>query len=118
MSPNLPAYTVRDDGSRVTIRFVVKELTDAFLEECGDDLTRLADECGTRHLHLDLGEVDYLSSTALGKIVGMHKRVARSGGKFSVGNVNDFPYEVLCVTRLNTILDVRRKRAAKDSVPA
>lgn len=114
MSPH--PFSVREDGSRVTVRFTTKELSDEVIGDIGDDLTRLAERFESGHLHFDLAEVDYVSSAALGKIVALHKRLARAGGRLSLGNVNDFPFEVFYVTRLHTILDIRRKRAAKQSL--
>jgi anti-anti-sigma factor len=118
MSPHTFRVTLHEDGSRITVRFQVKELSDAFINEVGDDLTRLADAHPSAHFLFDLSDIDYVSSAALGKFVALHKRLGRGGGKLTLRNVEDFPYEVFCVTRLHTILDIRRKSAVHRAVSA
>ncbi len=74
----------------------------------GERLLRLADELGPRGLHLDLAAVRFLSSTGLGKLVGLHHRVAARGGRLTLTRVSPLVYEVFEITRLVRLLDVHR----------
>ena len=61
-------------------------------------------------LVLDLSGVDYLSSAALGAIVGLYKRVTQSGGQLRLCGVNDQITELFQVMRLDTVLSLSGDR--------
>jgi anti-sigma B factor antagonist len=56
---------------------------------------------------MDLGNVTYLNSSALGLLLRLHKRLRDRGGRLVVSNLAPQVYEVFEVTRLNTLLDIR-----------
>jgi anti-anti-sigma factor len=72
-----------------------------------DQLVALAEEPGQRPLLVDFGNVDYISSTALGMLVNLHKQLLGAGRRLTVYNVRPQVYEVFAVTRLNCYLDLR-----------
>ena len=74
----------------------------------GHELFRLVEGVARPRLRLDLGQVTFLTSTVLGKLVGLHKRVRAAGGELVLLNVAGGVYEVFAVTRLDQVLDVRR----------
>ena len=65
-------------------------------------------ESASPALVLDLGEVNDLTASGLGQLVSLHKRLRISGGHLMLCNVGEWAYEVLEVTRLVDLLDVRR----------
>jgi anti-sigma B factor antagonist len=75
-------------------------------------LGRLVDGLSQPDLVVDLQDVRYLTSTALGKLVALHKRVKAAGGRLTLMGVGDHVYEVFRVTRLHEILDVRPRLAS------
>jgi anti-anti-sigma factor len=80
--------------------------------------TRLFDLVAKRpaqDLRLDLGRVEHLSSTGLALLVSLHKRVLAGGGRLWLDNVRRSLYELLALTRLTTVLDVRRQAGDSDS---
>ena len=66
-------------------------------------------------LHVDLSAVDSLSSAGLGLLVSLHRRLVRSQGRLVVANAADHVLELLQLTRLDTLLDVRFEHAAQAS---
>ncbi len=90
------------------VKVVARELGEANARAFGEAVFGLADELGPPRLLLDLGEVTYLTSTALGTLVSLHKRVRAADGELVVANVTAPVYEVFRVTRLHQFLDVRR----------
>jgi anti-anti-sigma factor len=72
-----------------------------------DQLLALAEEPGEADLHLDFGNVGYVSSTALGTLVTLHKKLAARGRHLTVRNLSPQVHEVFAVTRLNKLLDLR-----------
>jgi anti-anti-sigma factor len=68
-------------------------------------------------LWLDLARVRFLTSTVLGQLVGLHRRVRAAGGELTLLNVAGDVYEVFVVTRLHQLLDVRRLTRARPRSP-
>ena len=60
---------------------------------------------------LDFGAVEYIESRELGALVVLNRKVRDAGGRLALVNVRPFVAGVLEVTRLDTILDVRRAAA-------
>jgi anti-anti-sigma factor len=96
-----------EEVTRVTL--ATRELGEVNLQAIGEELFAIADRLSHHgRLELDLGEVRYLTSTALGKLLGLHKRVRDRGGRLVIANVTDLVHEIFEVTQLHRILDVRR----------
>ncbi|MCI0684378.1 MAG: STAS domain-containing protein [Gemmataceae bacterium] len=83
------------------------------IQDIGPELDRLVQENAGGRLDLDLDRVEYVTGAGLGKIVVMNRRVKAAGGQFSLRNVNDFADEILRITRLDRLIDVRRKLPTK-----
>lgn len=98
----------RTTGTHTVIRLAEPKLDETNVQRVGADLTALiAAPAGPAELHLDLGAVAYLSSVALGTLVGLHTRAARAGRRLVLTNVQPFVREVIAVTRLDRVLEVR-----------
>ena len=98
-------------GDAVVARIAEKAFYEENVNLIGERLFRLADGLGPRALHVDLAAVRFLSTTGLNMLWALHKRVAASGGRFSVIQVSPLVYEVFKVTQLNTLLDVHKAGA-------
>jgi anti-anti-sigma factor len=109
-------FDVEVDGSVTVVKFTEQYLNDSNIQQIGSDLAAIADQLKAGELHLDFSAVTYLSSIVLGKLLALHQRVTREGGRFVLTNV-DALYDVFNVARLNTLLDLRRKEAG-DTPPA
>ena len=57
-------------------------------------------------LRLDLGAVRFLTSTALGKFVSLHRHVKAAGGRLVLTNVTDLVREIFEVSRLDQVLNL------------
>ncbi len=94
------------------IRLTARSLDDITTAGFGDQVFSLVNQLGEgRVVHLDLGNVRSLNTTGIAKILGLFRHVRARGGRLTLVNVQPFVYEVLEVTRLHTLLDVRRKEA-------
>jgi anti-anti-sigma factor len=96
--------------AKVTARWLGEAEADALGEELS--------ELGQGELQLDLGDVEYLSSMGLGTLVALHKRLRAAGGCLSLRNVGPALHEVLALTRLTDLLDVRLKAGEGDGALA
>jgi anti-anti-sigma factor len=98
---------VRAEGNDTVVRLLPGALGPDHADDAGDELLRLVAELYRPRLRLDLGDVRYLGSTALGKLLVLLKRVRAAGGQLAVDNAVPAVYEVFHVTRLAQVLDVR-----------
>jgi anti-anti-sigma factor len=101
---------VEDSGNTTVVRFSGGTL--ALHEDNAQALASLLDQvceqARGRKLVLDFSNVEFLSSTALGDLVRLHKRMQSTGGSLSILDLPDHLYGVFEVTRLTTLFDVRR----------
>ena len=98
-----PAYiTVRTDGDISIVGFTVSNLTDEEnIEQLGRELFSLVDQTGCRKLVLDMGGVRYLTSSVLGKLISLHRKVHRSDGRMIICNISQGLEEIMSTSRLN-----------------
>ncbi len=110
MPPQLrrPLLRVEDFGEVTLVRVLVKELGEEEIQAIGGELSAIADGLDHGQLTLDLGQVRFLTSTALGTFMALHRRLGDRGGQLVLANVTDIVYEVFEVTCLNHVLDIRR----------
>ena len=108
------ANAARGAGPVTLVTLTTKDLIDSVADALGQELDALGANFSAGELRLDLGQVQYLSSTTLGKFLALHKQVRTAGGRLSLVNVGTFLYEVFSVTRLTGVLDVRRKGGAAE----
>ena len=79
------------------------------LDEAGNCYQQaLRFQAGWPELHLDLGRLEYLTSTGLALFVTLHQRVRAAGARLSLHNVREPVYDLFAITHLTTILDIRR----------
>jgi anti-anti-sigma factor len=100
-------FEVKVEGPVTVVKFTEKHLHDANIQQIASDLAGITGELGQGELHLDFADVHYLSTAVMAKLLSVHKRVTKEGGRFVLTNV-DALYELFSVTRLDTYLDIRR----------
>jgi anti-sigma B factor antagonist len=99
--------SVRVTDSVVEVHVLDSHLTEMNLERVGNRLYELAEQAGQNTLRLDFGSVKYLTSSVLGKLVSLHKRVKSAGGHFQVVNLGPEVFEIFKATRLDTFIDLQ-----------
>ena len=82
---------------------------------CGDDLRTNAGEyvqrlieVGRLDVVLDLSKVTFADSTVVGEIASMCLALRRRGGRLTLLNPTTQIARLLCVSRLETVIEVRR----------
>ena len=105
MNPLFTTATLHD--FRV-VEFQTSSLTNASeLERLSTALDILAGEQANGHILLDFTRVEYLSSQAIGMVVGLHKKVSGvAGGKLVLCGVGPQLMQLLKITRLDRLLKV------------
>ena len=98
-------------------QMIVKFLNESISTSSNDDqpwkmIEETFDWCRLDTLRLDFGNVKYLSSIALGKVVTLNRKFK---GRLEVVNLTDKILEVFAVTGIDRIVDIK---AGSDSVAA
>ncbi len=102
-----PLWEVHSHGEDTVVRFTGCDRLDEYnSEDVGRQLLRLVEETPGPRLVLDLAGIRYLTSTALGKLVSLNRKVRSAGGSLSLSNLCPAVEEVLVVTRLDTLFEV------------
>src|SRR5262245_33184609 len=97
-------------GDVTVVRFTDKKLIDdQTIRLIGDQLCSLVDEQGRRKILLNFGNVEYLSSAALGRFIILHKKAIAAGRRLVLYHIDPQLYEVFAVTKLNKLFDIRRR---------
>jgi anti-anti-sigma factor len=73
-----------------------------------EQLLSLADEMGPAHLLVDLSNVRYMSSIALGMLIGLRQRMRTTNGQLTLRGVNAEIFDLFDATRLTRLLNVQR----------
>ncbi|HEV2398328.1 MAG TPA: STAS domain-containing protein [Candidatus Sulfotelmatobacter sp.] len=79
----------------------------------GDEIHQLRDAVrgliaeGKKKIVLNLAEVDYIDSSGVGELVGCFTTVRNAGGELKLLNLSQKVHDVLHVTKLYTVFDIR-----------
>jgi anti-sigma B factor antagonist len=79
----------------------------------GDEIHQLRDAVrgliaeGKKKIVLNLAEVDYIDSSGVGELVGCFTSVRNAGGELKLLNLSQKVQDVLHVTKLYTVFDIR-----------
>ena len=93
---------------RLTDRKVVDETN---IQELGRELFSLVEEEQRKNLLLNFEAVGFLSSSALGKLITLDKKVKAHGGKLRLSNIRPEIYEVFAITKLNKLFEIKDNEA-------
>jgi anti-sigma B factor antagonist len=111
--PRRRRLEVEDIGDITVVNFTDKKILDEQnIQIIGEQLFSLVDELGRRKLLLNFGNVEYLSSAALGKFITLNKKVKGAGGKLVLCNIDPQIYEVFEITQLNRLFNIQKEEQA------
>lgn len=89
-------FDFRREGDVVVVRVTVKRLSDEEnVEQLGDELFTLVDDPEVQKIVLELSEVEYITSSVLGKMITLHRRLHRKHGQLVVCGVTDPVQDIL-----------------------
>ena len=67
---------------------------------------------GDKHILLNLGNVDYIDSSGIGELVSAFTSVQNSGGELKLLHLTKKVHDLLQITKLYTVFDVKDDEAA------
>lgn len=92
----------RERGGAVVLelsgRFVLGEPVEKFRARLEELI-----QAGNVHVALDMRNVEYIDSSALGCLVMAHTKITRAGGGMSIFGLNEKGLELLVITKLATV---------------
>jgi len=98
---------VENRGTVSVVSFLQFSVLDrAQIDKIGDELISLVEEKNRKKILINFEGVDYLSSTVLGKLIVLHKRVAFKNGQLKLCAIKPSILEVFAITRLDKVFDI------------
>ena len=97
-SRDVGQITILDMRGRITLGDEIEDLRNA---------VRNLVAKGQKKIILNLAEVDYIDSSGVGELVGCFTTVRNAGGELKLLNLSKKVHDVLHVTKLYTVFDVR-----------
>jgi len=111
--PRRRRLEVEQIGDVTVVNFVDRKILDEQnIQILGDQLFSLVDHDGLRKLLLNFGNVEYLSSAALGKLITLNKKLQGVGGRLVLCNIDPQIYEVFEITRLDKFFNIQKEEQA------
>jgi anti-sigma B factor antagonist len=111
--PRRRRLEVEQIGDVTVVNFVDRKILDEQnIQIIGDQLFSLVDHDGLRKLLLNFGNVEYLSSAALGKLITLNKKLQGVGGRLVLCNIDPQIYEVFEITRLDKFFNIQKEEQA------
>src|SRR3974377_263316 len=93
--PRHKRLEVEDIGDITVVNFVDKKILDEQnIQIIGEQLFSLVDELGRKKILLNFGNVEYMSSAALGKLITLNKKLQGEGGRLVMCNIGPEIYDV------------------------
>ena len=100
-------------GDVTVVNFVDRKILDEQnIQIIGEQLFSLVDEEGWRKILLNFGNVEYLSSAALGKLITLNKKLQTAGGKLILCNIDPQIHEVFEITKLDKFFNIQKEEQA------
>lgn len=97
-SRDVGKVTILDMRGRITLGDEIEQLRSA---------VRNLVAKGQKKIILNLAEVDYIDSSGVGELVGCFTTVRNAGGELKLLNLSRKVHDVLQVTKLYTVFDIR-----------
>src|SRR5947199_8514477 len=106
--PRRRRLEVEDIGDVTVVNFTDRKILDEQnIQSIGEQLYGLVDEAGRRKILLNFGNVEYLSSAALAKLITLNKKLQQSGGRLILCNIDPQIREVFEITKLNKLFNIQ-----------
>ena len=90
-----------------------KILNEQEIQELGQELYDLVEKDGRKKIILNFGAVEFLSSAALGKLIGFEKRIKLNSAELMLTNIRPEIYEVFAITKLTKLFEIKDGKTLK-----
>ena len=107
MSEKQPRIQIDHRGDVTVVDLLDHEILDELrINEISDSLFAVVDEQTQVKLVLNFQAVTHLSSSALGTLIRLNKKIEESKGQFRLCSIRKSLYEIFVITRLNKVFKI------------
>jgi len=118
MQEPIQRLKVSTEGDVTVVELTDRKILDEVnISQIGEQINSLVARSAKPKMILDFASVSHMSSSALGMLITLHKRIRERNGGLRLCNIQPGIYEVFVITRLNEIFQICQSRgAAADSL--
>jgi anti-sigma B factor antagonist len=99
------------ENDATVVEFTDRRILDEIgISEIGEQLNAIAAQADVPKMVLDFANVAHMSSSALGMLITLHKRISEKSGQLRLCNIQPSIHEVFVITRLNEIFTICQSR--------
>ncbi len=107
MQQELPRLNVTAEGGVTIVELTDRKILDELsISQIGERLQGLVAKAEDPKFILDFSSVGHMSSSALGMLITLHKRIREKKGQLRLSGIQPPIHEVFVITRLNEIFDI------------
>lgn len=100
-------FSVAEHGDVAVVTFSMTHISDEDnIEDLGHELFGLAEQFGCRKILLNMNGVEYVTSSVIGKLITLHRKLHRSEGQLVISDLSPGVSEVLQAARLMSYFKV------------
>ncbi|MCH2134929.1 MAG: STAS domain-containing protein [Phycisphaerales bacterium] len=105
-------------GGVLEVSFLEKNILDeSNIQQIGQELGDALEGKASPQMIIDFGNVEHLSSAALGILITMNNRIGDMGGRMCLANIRPQIFEVFKITKLDRIFTIHETaQAARDDL--
>src|SRR5438105_15040704 len=105
--PRRRRLELEEVGEVTVVNFVDKKILDEQnIQIIGEQLFDLVDNQAKKKILLNFGNVEFLSSAALGKLITLNKKVQTTGSKLAMCKIATEIQEVFLITKLDKLFKI------------
>ena len=109
MRQDHPRLKITTQGDVTVVELADRKILDEVnISHIGERLHGLVAKAASPKFVLDFSNVAHMSSSALGMLITMHKRIREKKGQLRLCGIQAPTYEVFVITRLNEIFEISK----------
>ena len=118
MREQSPRLKVSNVGDVTVVELIDRKILDEVnISQIGEQFSALVGQTPQTKFVVDFASVSHMSSSALGMLITLNKRIREKKGELRLCNIQPAIYEVFVITRLNEIFQIcRTRQEALDSL--
>ncbi len=112
MAQDSSNMSVSESGGVTTITLADQKILDEVgIAKLGNDLSKIVAQATPPKMIINFENVTNMSSSALGMLITLHKRIREGGGQLRLCNIQPTISEVFKITRLDEIFQLCRDQS-------
>ncbi|MDY6912919.1 MAG: STAS domain-containing protein [Planctomycetota bacterium] len=106
-----PRLKASEQGDVMVIELTDQKILDEInITQLGEQLQAMVQQASHSKFVMDFSSVAHMSSSALGMLITLQKKIREKGGQLRLCNIQPTIHEVFVITRLNEIFNIHPSR--------